>query len=450
MTHRFLIVAAIFLGLPGGASAQGPSDDLIRALLARIEMLERRVEALEAEAGRPTPAAAVEKTVPAGPTEMVGAGPLETVAAGLGEKVGAGFSRLAPARHDNTFDAFHQDPQTNILAEPEYPSLKLTGFSDVNFSATDQPDVRSGFTEGQFALHLTSALSPRVAFFGELTLTARADAGTGTPAATGFNVEVERSIIRFDRNDYFKVSFGRYHTPINWWNTAFHHGAWLQTTISRPEMTQFGGRFIPVHFVGGLVEGAASAGGLNLNYKAGLGNGRSSVISRASDAGDVNNNRAWLFNVFARPERVFGLQVGGGLYLDRISLAGAREFDERILAAHAVWQREDPEVVFEFANVSHEEVGRPGTVHNQAFYIQFGYRLPWFGQLWKPYYRFEDVNISGRDFVFRDVLALEGSTLGVRYDLSTFAAVKAEYRTLRRVAGQPRINGGFFQTSFTF
>ena len=66
----------------------------------------------------------------------------------------------------------------------------------------------------------------------------------------GFNAEVERLIIRYDLNDYFKVSFGRYHTPVNYWNTAFHHGQWLQTTISRPEMTQFGGQFYPCAFRG--------------------------------------------------------------------------------------------------------------------------------------------------------------------------------------------------------
>jgi len=38
-------------------------------------------------------------------------------------------------------------------------------------------------------------------------------------------------LIRYDYNDFFKLSFGRYHTPINYWNTAFHHGLWLQTTI---------------------------------------------------------------------------------------------------------------------------------------------------------------------------------------------------------------------------
>jgi hypothetical protein len=44
--------------------------------------------------------------------------------------------------------------------------------------------------------------------FGEITLTARSDAGTGSPPAASFNAEVERIIIRYDANDYFKVSFG--------------------------------------------------------------------------------------------------------------------------------------------------------------------------------------------------------------------------------------------------
>src|SRR5256885_10266588 len=177
--------------------------------------------------------------------------------------------------------------QTAREAQPEYPSLHLSGFADINFAAQNRSEGARGFTEGQFTLHLVSALSPRVNFLGELSFTPRADAGTGSPAATGFNAEVERAIIRFDQSDRLKVSFGRYHTPINWWNTAFHHGAWLQTTISRPEMVQFGGRFIPVHFVGALAEGVFPSGGWNINYQAGIGNGPGSIFSRSGEARDV-------------------------------------------------------------------------------------------------------------------------------------------------------------------
>ena len=47
--------------------------------------------------------------------------------------------------------------------------------------------------------------------------------------------------------------------------------------------------------------GRVPAGGLNLNYNVGLGNGRGQVISRRGDFGDVNNNRAWLVNAFIKP-----------------------------------------------------------------------------------------------------------------------------------------------------
>ena len=83
----------------------------------------------------------------------------------------------------------------------------------------------SGFNLGQFVLHLASPLSEKVSYFGEVSFTAQPN---------GYDLSVERTIIRYDYNDYFKISFGKYHTPIGYWNAAFHHGAWLQTTIARP------------------------------------------------------------------------------------------------------------------------------------------------------------------------------------------------------------------------
>src|SRR5262249_39720793 len=125
-----------------------------------------------------------------------------------------------------------------VLQETEvhYPSLHIRGFGDVDFSATDQKGSVSGFSLGQFVLHFSSPLSQKVSYFGEVSFTAEPNT---------YELAVERSIIRYDYNDAFKVSFGKYHTPVSYWNTAFHHGAWLQTTIARPQMVKFGGTFIP-------------------------------------------------------------------------------------------------------------------------------------------------------------------------------------------------------------
>jgi hypothetical protein len=368
----------------------------------------------------------------------------------LAMALGIALSAAAPARAQSASPPVHHDDQTPAADPREYPRLRLSGFGDVTFSSTRRPEGPRGFTEGQFVLHMASELSPRVTFFGEISFSPRSDAGTGSPAAAGFNAEVERMILRFDHSDRLKVSFGRYHTPVNWWNTAYHHGQWLQTTIARPEMTQFGGRFIPVHFVGGLVEGAAPAGGWNVHYQAGLGNGRASVISRAGDAGDSNDHRAWLATVFSKPDRAFGLQFGASVYGDRVTLASARDFDERIVAAHVVWEREDPEVIAEIAGVRHRERGTTATTWSPAYYVQVAYRLPQFRRLLKPYFRFEHIDIDSADVVFADVPSLDQSTVGLRYDASLHAALKAEYRTWRRGPEVPRNHGGFFSVCFTF
>jgi hypothetical protein len=330
----------------------------------------------------------------------------------------------------------------------QYPSLRISGFGDVNFSHAKRVEGPRGFSLGQLALHMASELSPRVTFFGEISFTARPDAGTGSPSVTGFNAEVERMILRLDQSDMLKVSFGRYHTPINYWNTAFHHGQWLQTTISRPEMIQFGGRLLPVHFVGALVEGSVPAAGLNVNYKAGFGNGRAAAISRGGDAGDINGDRAWLANLFAKPDRFYGLEIGGAVYGDTVTV-GAGEFGERIVSGYAAWQREDPEIIAEVASVRHDGDGI-GPTWSHAFYVQGAYRLPQFNRLWKPYYRFEHVGVNQQDGVFSGVPSLDSSTVGVRYDASELAALKGEYRAWRRGEGAPLNHGGFFQVCFTF
>jgi len=445
MKHSFTYLCILTLAIPLAGQTTAPviSAELAQKLLDRIDSLEKRVAELEGT--RAMAAAVPPPTLP--PTLPPTIAANAAVSAPLVAPIVAPVVAPAtPGGHDHG-GAMNAGDQA-----PSYPSLKLSGFGDFNFSSTDQPGAKSGFNEGQFVLHMSSALSPRVSFFGEISLTARTDAGTGTPPVTGFNVEVERSIIRFDQSDYFKVSFGRFHTPINYWNTEFHHGSWLQTTISRPEMVQFGGRYIPVHFVGAMVEGAIPADGVNLNYNVGIGNGRGSIISRDGDAGDNNNNRAWLVNLFAKPDKLFGLQTGGSVYHDLITLPNGLNYYELITAGHLVWTKENPEFIAEFANINHEQARTTRDSNSQAFYVQLGYRLPFGQRLWKPYYRYEFIHAPATDGVFsvQGFPNLSGSTFGVRYDISSFAAIKAEYRDLRRAPGVPNTHGAFFQTSFTF
>jgi len=430
-----LILVMALAPLAGAQTPDGVTREMVEALLSRIDTLEKRVAELEKE------------KAPAAPT-VARATPAAPVAPALPAE------QQAHLDHDQAIL-----PDGSVLAM--YPALKISGFSDISFAATSLRGPsggfgssallgsHSGFQEGQFILHFSSALSQKVSVFSEFSMTARSDAGTGTPSAPGFNAEIERIIIRYDLNDRFKLSFGRYHTPINYWNSAYHHGSWLQTTISRPEMVQFGGSFLPIHFVGALAEGRLPAHGLNFNYTAGIGNGRSSTLSRGGDFGDVNNNRAWLAGFFIQPDSIYGLQIGGAVYHDKLNTASGPPTREWIQSGHIVWQRGPTEFLAEMSNVSHKSMLDSSTSNSQAFYIQPAYRLPLDEGRWKPYYRFDLTHIPQSDALFRGVPSYNSSTVGTRYDISKFAAFKLEYRHYAR-RNLPKINGVFMQTSFTF
>src|SRR6185503_17299511 len=117
---------------------------------------------------------------------------------------------------------------------------------------------------------------------------------------------------------------------------------------------------------------------------------------------------------------------------------------------HAVWQKETPEVVFEYAAVRHRDRLTHAVAWTPAFYIQVAHRLSVANDLWKPYFRFEHIDVNRADAMFAVVPSLDQATFGVRYDASTFGAVKAEYRTWTRGAATLRNHGGYFQLCFTF
>jgi hypothetical protein len=328
----------------------------------------------------------------------------------------------------------------------QYPALRIHGFLDVNFAATDS-EAPAGFEMGQLVLHLASALGPKVNVFAETSFAPRYPRGEGT-LPTSYAVDLERGFIRYDHNDAFKLSFGRFHTPIGYWNNAYHHGLYLQTTVSRPEMMAFGATYQPVHFVGLLAEGRAPGSRLGLGYTVGVGNGRAPNLTRGGDAGDSNRHKAVLANVYARPDRVNALEFGMSVYHDRVRSEAGVDMNEWITGAHVAWTNETPELIAEVVNVRHTDRMTGVTFNNPAFYAQGAYRLPFHGARWKPYVRFENISTDLDDPWFEH-LDMSVSTLGLRYDIADFAAFKGEYRrSTQRTRG--RENAMFLQTSFTF
>ena len=85
------------------------------------------------------------------------------------------------------------------------------------------------------------------------------------------------------------------------------------------------------------------------------------------------------------------------------------------------------------------------TVNIPGFYSQVSRR---WGS-YRPYFRYEYLNVPSRDPFYSNVGLLHGPKIGLRYDLGEFSAIKVEYgRDMGR--GQDAVNSLGTQLSFAF
>jgi hypothetical protein len=330
---------------------------------------------------------------------------------------------------------------TTSVAAQHGIAVHARGFADFNYIDREGPGTR-GFRTGQIVGHLTSGLTDRITLFSE---------ASATPSSNGFSFEVERLILRYDRSDRLKLGVGRFHAPITYWNIAFHHGQWLQPSLSRPDMTRPPSGFIPMHFLGVWAEGVLTHSPVALDYTVGVGNGRHASLTRAGDAGDVNDSRAFVASTSITLPAPLGLRVGGALYADRLTPRETVDASERIVSAHVATTREAPEIVIEYARITHDPRNGIGTATtSHAGYALIAFRLPGKAQALEPYVRLDRTSVPAADSVFAPLgLDYSGRIAGVRYDVAPTAAFKLEYRSERFESG-PRLGTFAAQFSFTF
>ena len=400
----FLCPTLLLAKSPGGEDYS--DKETIRALLRRVEQLEARVAQLEAN--RPSVAPQVPPAAPAP-------------------------SQLPP------------EEQTANPPEPQPMDMKtkmqIRGFGDVTFHGDDLKGNHTAFSLGQLNLFVTSDVSEKFRFLSELVF--EADQQTNV-----FSVDVERLLLQFSQNDYFNLAVGRYHTDIGFYNTAYHHSAWLQTAVGRPFLFQFedNGGILPIHNVGASVTGLIPSGPLGLHYVAEVGNGRDwrPGAEAVQNVLDNNNGKAVNFALFARPNTVRGLQVGFSAYHDRFPAAGTRPIAEEIFDAYGVVQRPGFEWLNEALLIRHDVQGFR-VFHTPGFYTQIAKS---FGQ-YRPYFRYQYVNASNSEPLFGTVGLQYGPSVGLRYDASEAVALKLQYdRTAFRQ--QSPVNGLTLQFAFTF
>ena len=87
--------------------------------------------------------------------------------------------------------------------------------------------------------------------------------------------ELERLQVGFAATPFHKIWLGRYHNPLSYWDSAYHHGAYMQPSITRPGIAKFEDEqgVLPMHTTGILLEGSTALSKARLHYDLALGVG---------------------------------------------------------------------------------------------------------------------------------------------------------------------------------
>ncbi len=305
------------------------------------------------------------------------------------------------------------------------PKLNIKGFSDLSYNAkfTDK-EGSSTFSLGGIDLLMTSQLSERASVLGELLY----EFNTGTNAVA---LDFERFSFKYSFSDLLNLTIGRMHTPLGYWNQVYHHGTWIQTTASRPLVYRFedDGGILPVHQIGVELSGTKNFETMDLKYNLAVSNGRGRTVDEVQQVEDKNNSKAVNALLSVSPRSVEGLEAGTIIYYDKIpadltSSSRANRIDELILGGFARYERDKLELLGEFFNIRHGDKTLGRNFDTAGFYLQGGYKI----NKYTPYYRFDFIDFENGDpYDLRNDIDVRKHTLGLRWDMLTWSALKFEY-----------------------
>jgi hypothetical protein len=305
--------------------------------------------------------------------------------------------------------------------------LPIHGFMDVGFASNSKGTSANpmGFYVGALSFYLAPHFGDKVKALVEPNFEVTRDGAIST--------DLERLQIGYTFSDNATAWAGRFHTPYGYWNTAFHHGAQIQTSVLRPRFLDFEdkGGILPAHMIGLWGEGKFKVGDSKLTYDVFAGNGPKIVksILDINQAGDNNHQAMVGFNL--------GYEFSGsldGLRLAVHSLRGDVDDDAvpsnktqlNIVGGSAVYLSDTWEVMSEYYRFNDKDKsGGTGTHKSWADYLQIGKS---FNNL-TPYVRVERTVLDQLDnyFSMQDSgQSYARQALGLRYNLNPKAALKFE------------------------
>ena len=139
--------------------------------------------------------------------------------------------------------------------------------------------------------------------------------------------DVERLQAGWRMSPQTSLWFGRFHNPIGYWNTEFHHGRYLETTVGRPRIMEFedGAGALPIHLFGSWMHTdrpLGEGGSLGLDVAAGSGPAVEGQLEPISLPNGVRwNGPAFTLRATLRPDATLDDQLGLYISTTRIPYA---------------------------------------------------------------------------------------------------------------------------------
>lgn len=322
-------------------------------------------------------------------------------------------------------------------------SLEFSLFGDASMSDNDAEGESTSFAVGAVDFFATVPIDDKTRAFIEYVFEGGDD---------GLVTDLERIWVARDLNDNLTLGAGRFHAPLGYWNRTYHHGSFMQDTVSRPFFLDFedgAAGVIPVHTVGIMGWGETDLGSGTLGYEFTISNGSSIDTDEfgfaassdgkpeigINDAGDSNANKSfgvrvrysfaslpWHIAAFTNMQDVS--EDGDG------TLSGINNSDallEQTISGLDTQAEFGPvSLLFEYYSFSHDsQIVGGNSTSGSAHYLQFDYRIT---DNLKVIFRNEDLSFDSDDAWFSLLGAGEGSQnlIGSRYELSETNALKFE------------------------
>ena len=273
--------------------------------------------------------------------------------------------------------------------------------------------------------------------------------------ADDFNeAEIERVSLKYTFTEKFALSAGRFHTPLGYWNTTYHHGQRLFDTAERPFFLEFedserGTGVLPMHTVAMRASGKWELNAGSYDYDLLVGNAHRldsteeshddeegaeldpryrlderSQLSTTLRGKFTSIDNSWQLSIFGRDHTILD---NGRISDGALAGRGNDLFQQQILGADTRFEKGSWEFIAEYFYIRNKEKFADKNSHNShAYYAQLAYKI---SSNLKGVYRYSRLDFEDDDSYYQLLAAQDVAhhVFTLRYDINLNHTIKLEY-----------------------